>query len=64
MIWEIEDGSLAERMAGNTLEPGIIITAVNYQPVETFDFARIYREADLSRGMMIQYIDGREIVGS
>ena len=60
MIWEIEDGSLAERMAGNTLEPGIIITAVNYQPVrETFDFARIYREADLSRGMMIQYLDGQ-----
>ncbi|MGA0409734.1 MAG: hypothetical protein ACO3PR_16735, partial [Limisphaerales bacterium] len=59
MIWEIEKDSLAERMAGNLLQPGLIITDVNYQPVrETFDFAKIYQTTDLSKGLILHYLDG------
>jgi serine protease Do len=57
MIWEVEEGSLAD----NWLSPGEIITDVNYQPVRSpFDFAKIYRNADLKKeGLVIIVHDAR-----
>ena len=57
MIWEVKEGSLAH----NWLTPGEIITDVNFQPVRSpFDFAKIYRDADLkNEGLVIIVHDGQ-----
>ncbi|XOV69425.1 MAG: trypsin-like peptidase domain-containing protein [Verrucomicrobiota bacterium] len=53
MVWEVEKGSLADNQI---LLPGTIITEVNFKPVRSpFDFAEIYRDADLSKGMVVSY---------
>lgn len=54
MVWEVEKGSLAD----NRILPGTIITEVNFKPVrKPFDFAEIYRDADLSKGLVVAYRD-------
>ena len=54
MVWEVEKNSLAENM----ILPGTIITEVNFKPVrKPFDFAEIYRDADLSKGLVVAFRD-------
>jgi serine protease Do len=54
MVWEVEQDSLAD----NLIEPGAIITEVNYQAVRMpLDFADIYKDVDLKRGMILVFKD-------
>lgn len=54
MVWEVEKGSLAD----NRILPGTIITEVNFKTVrKPFDFAEIFRDADLSKGLVVAYRD-------
>lgn len=55
VITEVKPDSLA---AGRGLEPGMVITDLDYEPVEDLaDFQRLAMEADPEQGVLINYTD-------